>query len=348
MDKTRCGYFWSIALILIVLNRPNEARSHTLQNSDSVGRLINKLNPQRVPDAAAQIHIRQVIDSLAPDSLVRRTLEDGHFGTGIHEPWMDDMKRAGVKVTMFEVHGVWRVSTRFQPQTTKRLIYRKKYDGPGSQITDVRELARFQESGLQAKLQDAAFQEATKAFWIGDHVPEEGEACIVEIYLFDDEWVSRHTTNVPKISRYNPEEFPLGYAALAGDLATVQKQLAAQQFSRDQLNTALFAAVSFPSDNTDVISLLLRAGADVNASRRPNGTTALMDSVDTLTLSNIKLLLASSADVSRKTTDGWTAYSLAMQQMKQFRDQGKQPPDYMSEILELLKPSNGTSHTHGR
>src|SRR5207248_1230880 len=103
VDKTRCVYFWSIALILLVLNRPNEAQSRTVQEGDSISRLVNKLNPQRVPDAAAQRHIRQVIDSLAPDSSIRRNMEAGHFGKGIHEPWMDDMKRAGVKEATFEV-----------------------------------------------------------------------------------------------------------------------------------------------------------------------------------------------------------------------------------------------------
>src|SRR5712691_1062323 len=44
---------------------------------------------RHVPDAAAQEHIRQVIDSLPVDSSLRRTLEAGRFGNGIHEPWMD-------------------------------------------------------------------------------------------------------------------------------------------------------------------------------------------------------------------------------------------------------------------
>jgi ankyrin repeat protein len=65
-----------------------------------------------------------------------------------------------------------------------------------------------------------------------------------------------------------------------------------------------------------------------------------MDAVARLNLSNIKLLLSSGADVSRKTTIGWTAYSLALQEIKQFRENDARPPEYMPEMLKLLKPAS--------
>jgi len=340
-----------LVLTLLLLGRSTEAR------------------PQRVPDAAAERHIRQVIQSLPPDSslrrsleelyvtqdaqkhldemkrstssaILRRAMEEGVLPDGIHKPWMDDMKRAGVKLAMFEVHGFWHTNTRFQPQSTKRIIYRKNYDGPGSQITDDRELAQIKESGLETKLQEAAFQKSKKAIWIGiDSPPKEGDACITDIYLFDDEWLvdNAFSTNLPRVGRYNPEEFALGYAADVGDLLTVRQQLSTQQFSPQQLDIALFGAVGYPSDNTDVISLLLKAGANVNTERQ-GGSTPLMHAVPTFNLSNMKLLLSSGADVNRKTTTGSTAYSLALQQIKQFEQNGSRPPEYMPEMLRLLKP----------
>ena len=346
MRKYKYNYSLFVAWALLLAGPSSEAQDCPVQDSDSIRQLVNKLIPQGVPDAAAQSHIRQIIESFPADSSLRQNLEAGHFGTGIHEPWMDNMKRASVKV-----RGVWHSSTRFQPQAIKRIIYRKYYDGPSSQITNPGELARFEESGLQNKLQEAAFRQSRNAIWIGiDSPPKNGDACIVDIQLFDDKWLLEDATNVPTMRcgriqahdrGYNPEEFPLAYAAAAGDLATVQNQLSTQQFSREQLNGALFLAVIHRSDNTDVISLLLGAGADINASRSPNGTTLLMDSVATLNLANIRLLVSSGADVSRKTTDGWTAYCLAMQQMKQFRDHCEQSPDYISELLNLLRPSDG-------
>jgi hypothetical protein len=348
MDMNRFNYFLFLVLGMLLLGRPSEVQERPVVASNPITVLANKIQPQASPDAIAQRHIRQVIDSLPADSSLRRTLEEGHFGTGIHEPWMDEMKEEGVKLAMFEVRGVWTNSTHFRPQTTNRIIYRKKYDGSGSQVTDARELARFRGNGLEAKLQAAAFQKATKANWIGiDSPPKDGDACIVNIYLFDDEWLSddKLSTGLPGIGRYNPEEFPLAYAAAVGDLLATRQQLAMQQFTDQQLNTALFQAVRYPSDNTDVISLLLKAGANVNAERL-GGSTPLMDSVVPMNMANIRLLLNSGADLAKRARDGSTAYSRAMQQLKQFEESQITPPDYLSELLNLLKPpSTGTPST---
>jgi hypothetical protein len=300
---------------------------------------------QSKPTTDAQSKIDEIIASLPQGSSIRRTLEDNHFGSGIHEPWMDDMKRAGVKLAILEVHGVWHTATRFNPQATTRIIYRKDYDGPGVQITDAGELEHFEKSGLEARLQRAAFHESAKAIWIGvDAPPKDGDACIVTIYLFDEEWLadSALRTNLPGIGRYDPREFPLGYAAAAGDLLAVRQQLSTQQFSEHLLDIALFEAVHYPLDNTDVISALLKAGANVNAVR-PGGRTPLMDAVALVNLANAGLLLNSGADISRKTRDGLTAYSLAMQQIKRSRENGGIPAESLSGMLELLTPS-GSEH----
>jgi hypothetical protein len=298
--------------------------------------------PRRATDVSVQAHVRQVVQSLPPDSSLRRTLEGGHLGDGVHEPWMDEMKRVGVKQAMFEVHGVWRDFLGFRPQDIRRTVYRKDYDGANSQITSENDLAKIRQTGLEQKLHDAAFEKAKMATWRGvDSPPKWGEKCFVNIYLFYDEWLNdaELLTDSPGIGRYNPEDFPLNSAAAVGDKLTLASLLATKQFPKDDLNAALFNAVKYPSNNTDVISLLLKAGADVNV-QRSDGTTPLMDAVARLNLSNIKLLLSSGADVSRKTTIGWTAYSLALQEIKQFRENDARPPEYMPEMLKLLKPAS--------
>jgi hypothetical protein len=324
---------------------------------------------QNKPDPVAKEHIQTIVNTLPVDSSLRRSLEATYvtdegqkqlseikrtissavlrrfmeaavLPDGIHEPWMDNMKRAGVKLAMLEVDGVWRTETHFNPQPPKRIIYRKNYDGPGSQITDSQELASIRERGLETELQEVAVQKSKAAVWIGiDSPPKDGDFCNVEIYLFDNEWLIDHSlkTNSPTISRYDPETFLLGHAASVSDVLTVQQQLSTHKFSQQDLDNALYEAVLYPSDNTDVIALLLKAGANVNAEIRHGGTTALMNAVPQFNLSNIKLLLSSGADVSRKTRDGLTAYSIAQQQIKQFEQSGTRPPDYMPEILKLLR-----------
>jgi hypothetical protein len=117
----------------------------------------------RTPDEQSLRHLQEVIRGLPVDSSLRRSLEalyvthdaqrrldeikgftpnptlqnaleDAVLPDGIHKPWMDDMKRSGIKLAMFEVHGVWRADSHFQPQTARRILYRRRYDGAGSQV----------------------------------------------------------------------------------------------------------------------------------------------------------------------------------------------------------------------
>jgi hypothetical protein len=301
---------------------------------------------QGLPDGPTRASVAEVIAQLPPFDSMRRTLKQGHFGDGVHAQWMDEMKRAGVKTASFEVSGVWHTVTLFQPEKIVRIIYRSRYAGPNSQITDPEGLTRLRTSGLQSKLQEAAFQKSTKATWIGiDSPPREGDQCIVDIYLYDNEWLAddAFSTTSPGIGRYNPEEFPLAYAALAGDIRGVKESLSAQQFPEDRLNTALFVAVQYPADNTDVISALLQAGANVNA-MRTGGSTLIMDAAAHLTVSNVQLLLSSGANLSAKTSSGQTAYDIALEQIKQITGDTTSLPAYATQLLELLKPAVRVVH----
>jgi hypothetical protein len=352
MNKPKCFISASLASTLLLLGFSAEARRQTM------------------PDAAAEIRIRQVITSLPPDSSLRRSLEQEYLNNGlqkrlndlngltpneslrasmqerllavgVHYPWMDDMKRFGVKIAMFEVHGTQQKTTGFRPLSVGHVIYRKAYDGPHSQITSENELQLIRAKGLEEELQRAAFEKAKRAISIVIDSPlRDDEPCSANIYLFDEEWLldDELQTNLPQYGRYNPEKFPLYSAAAVGDELTATNLLASGRFAKEDLNAALFGAVAYPSDNTDVISLLLRAGADVNT-ERSNGTTPLMEAVPPLNLTNINLLVSSGADVHRETTNGSTAYSLALQVIKELEEKGNCTPTYMPEILKLLKPS---------
>lgn len=298
--------------------------------------------PARTPDAEARQHIQELISSLPPDSSIRRTLEGEQYAKGIHEPWMDDMSSSGLREAMFEVHGVWRTGSGFRPKSVERIVYRTKYDGPGSQLTDTERISKIHASGLEAKLQEAALAKSRDARWpFESRFSLLGVNCFVDVYLFDDEWIADHWrfTNTPVLAAYDPSETPLFSAAQVGDLLGVSNSLNTLTFSRNELNNALSGAVSYPSDNTNVIRLLIKAGANPDTVRS-DGTTLLMESIDYLNESNIRLLVASGADRSRKNRAGDTAFSILNMQVERARKSGRPLPRYVEDLAGLLNPEH--------
>jgi Ankyrin repeats (3 copies) len=271
---------------------------------------------------------------------MRDTLLSGKAGLGQREAWMEQMKQLGVKTAYAEIRGTWRPPFGFRPQSVDRIIYRANYDGPNIQIVDGPRLSKIRSSDLERKLVGAAFDKAKRAEWFAlDSSPKNGETCFVNVYLYDDEWLVDDGvwSDSPQVSRYDPTQLPLQSAAAVADKATVNELLGSRRFSQEDLNGALFRAVRYPSDNTEVISVLLRAGADVNA-ERPDGTTPLMDAAGKLNLTSVRLLLASGADAAKRTTTGLTAYSVAQEQLAQIRNNHGRMPETASEIVSLVGP----------
>jgi len=118
----------------------------------------------------------------------------------------------------------------------------------------------------------------------------------------------------------------------------VSELLSEHKFSQDDLDKSFFYAARYPSDNTLVLGKLLRAGADVNSAPW-RGTTPLMDSATSLNMANVKFLISSGADVSKKDSSGNTAYDLLQQLLQRIKQNGYQSPTYTEDLLNLLKPS---------
>src|SRR5438445_178818 len=289
--------------------------------------VLNGCEPQQRierPNSMVRSHLEAVAQSLPKGSSMRQTLLAGKTGSGERETWMERMKRLGVRVAFIEIRGVWRPVLGFRPESVERSIYRKNYDGPEIQITDVDQLSRIQQSNLEAELQAAAFKKAKCATWFGiDTALKNGETCFVDIYLYDDEWLADDgiLSDSPGISRYDPRQSP-----------------------NKDLDSALFRAVDYSLDNKEVILMLLKAGANVNA-ERPDGTTPLMDAAAKLNLNNVQLLLASGADAARQNTTGSTAYLLANEQNEQIEINKGRVPDYAPGILDLVSPHNLAEHS---
>jgi hypothetical protein len=65
--------------------------------------------PQSKPVAPqTEQHIEKLIQLLQPGGDLREILQEGFRGDGVHHPWMDDMRRVGVKKALVLVNFSWK------------------------------------------------------------------------------------------------------------------------------------------------------------------------------------------------------------------------------------------------
>ena len=148
-------------------------------------------NPQASRDVRPEVqqHIRALVSDLPANSLLRRDLENGAHGNGIHQVWMDDMQRENIKravvwVSMhFDRHG------KPKQMRIERIEYFTQYEN-GGRVLQTERLRSIRARGLEQKLTAVALQNAAHGFWVDVPRPRPRPfigAAAVE--FFDDEWV---------------------------------------------------------------------------------------------------------------------------------------------------------------
>ena len=154
-------------------------------------------NPQAPRDMGpeAQQHIHDLISELPANSLLRRHLENGAHGNGIHQVWMDDMQRENIKravvwVSMhFDRHG------KPKQMRIERIEYFTQYEN-GERVLETERLGSIRARGLEQNLTAVAVQKSAHGFWVDVPRPRPRPfigAAAVE--FFDDEWLP--TLNAP-------------------------------------------------------------------------------------------------------------------------------------------------------
>jgi len=259
---------------------------------------------------SADEHIRQVIDSLPRDCDLRGLLQAGQHGGGIHQPWMDDMKREGVKEAWFRIRFTWDQGPK--RLTVQSATYLSGYCGRGIEIKDVDWLSRISRSGLEGELSEAAslraedFLGATLA-----HAQWKRAHGSVRVVLTDDEWLpDLDGTEGQEI--IDSDRTALMDACLNGDEKRVTALLegGASVNARDQSGwTALMDAVEFGS--VRMVRSLLQAGADVNARNR-DGEAALMQAIENGKAESAVALVQAGADINMRDRAGLTPLALAV------------------------------------
>jgi len=160
-------------------------------------------SPQGEPthDAVVEEHIQQLTNQLPPESLLRRLLQEGVRGNGIHYSWMDEMRGKGINRVVVWVGITFDRRGRPKQMRLTRMQYFSQYDG-GEAISDSDRLNAIHASGLEIQLGNLALRRATHASWLD--VPRPRPKPFVggiAIEFFDDEWVpivpELYTTFVP-------------------------------------------------------------------------------------------------------------------------------------------------------
>lgn len=285
----------------------------------------------RQPDEAAQQNLRQLATTLPSGTLFRNLLDRGWHGDGIHESWMDDMRKLQVKGAMFEVHGRRLGFLGFLHPWIGRRMYFSSYAGPGAQIADPTVLQRIRDSGLEHRLETVALRRANGTVHVLDNPKFSCTRCFSQIYLVDDEWLD---WDYLTLTEYAPTVTPLQEAAIVGDQIETETLLEQKKVGQDDLNAALFAAMASSWDNTGVTKLLLKHGANVNA-RRSDGSTPLIVAASQNDINAVRVLLEARADANLKNEDKETALSIA--ECTSCSETAKADFDHSPELVQALK-----------
>ena len=252
--------------------------------------------------------VRELINSLPPNSQWLNMLRGGMRGDGIHHPWMDRMKDNAVKLAIFTYEFSWTAGGRkLQDWTLVSEQYFRDYD-ESQRVTEPEQLDSFMKDGLQEELAAAVLPIAKNGNWLEQPPELCGEGYRL-VYLADNEWLP---VNLPPLfGQYEPGTTPLMHAAILGDSARIKRLLAegtpVDATSPDGMTALMYAA---SSRNAVAVEVLLSAGADAKRKTKA-GDTTLMNAAASGDLRSVSLLLKAGVDPNSLDAQGQSALSMA-------------------------------------
>ncbi|HEV2396958.1 MAG TPA: ankyrin repeat domain-containing protein [Candidatus Sulfotelmatobacter sp.] len=264
-------------------------------------------NPGQKPvlTPAVQEHLKEIAESLPPDSVVRYGLEHGGHGDGVRLPWMDEMRQMGIKRVVVQTEFLW----HRRPKDAKAIyfVYSSTYDGDCGQIVDSQRLAKIRSSGLEAELGGEAVRRTFEVPWLRGKPRRVKHGFGIFTFL-NDPWMPvvprlGYLVSAPK----RPVD-PFLVAVDMGDVAAV-KQFLREGVTAEERDEAVWALVA-PTGTSCTLKALLQAGADPNM-RDSYGSPLLMEEIRRGNVENAQVLVEAGADVNAKNHYGYTILSMA-------------------------------------
>ena len=114
-----------------------------------------------VSEQSPEERVSQIIKTLEPDNTLRRSLESGARGDGVHHAWMDKMQQLGVRQASFTIRFVRRSGVESLKITDVKVLQR--YYRVDTEIKDQKLLRQIRDSGLEKDLREAILVRARKA-----------------------------------------------------------------------------------------------------------------------------------------------------------------------------------------
>jgi hypothetical protein len=110
-------------------------------------------------------HIRDVIRELPPDSALRRNLLQGARGNGVHESWMDEMRKQGIRRIIMWIDINFDSKGRPKKLSLNRTEYFAHYED-GMPISSGVLISTIRTTGIEKELGELALERARHGFWV--------------------------------------------------------------------------------------------------------------------------------------------------------------------------------------
>jgi hypothetical protein len=245
----------------------------------------------------ANMQVRHALATLPSDSILLRELRDDRRGDGVRYPWMDEMRKLGIRSVLIETRFEW--DDRPVNIRVNRTLFFASYDDKYDQIVDPEKLAKFRMSGLQGELEKEALDETAKrtGFIFEKPMNPVHEGVGYATFLSAECLPNQGTILEP----LDPNEKPLEHAIQLGDEIGVDNLLA-KGVSRADLNSAVF--LSAGEESVTIVKKLISAGADLNTPDAADGETPLTLAIRSQKPANVRALLEAGVDVNLKDALG--------------------------------------------